>query len=41
MALWLGLRPWIAESHSSNNNDNNNNERISKAPFHVKHAQLH
>ena len=22
------------------NNDNNNNERISRAPFHVKHAQL-
>ena len=25
----------------NNNNNNNNNERISRAPFHVKHAQLH
>ena len=24
-----------------NNYDNNNNERISRAPFQVKHAQLH
>ena len=25
---------------NNNNNNNNNNERISRAPFHVKHAQL-
>ena len=24
----------------NNNNNNNNSERISRAPFHVKHAQL-
>ena len=24
----------------NNNNNNNNNERISRAPFHVKHTQL-
>ena len=28
-------------SDNNNNNNNNNNERISRAPFHVKHAQLH
>ena len=30
------------ESHNNNNNNNNNNinQRISRAPFHVKHAQL-
>ena len=26
--------------YNNNNNINNNNERISIAPFHVKHAQL-
>ena len=26
---------------ATDNNNNNNNERISRAPFHVKHAQLH
>ena len=27
-------------NYNNNNNNNNNNERISRAPFHVKHAQL-
>ena len=28
------------QNTSNNNNNNNNNERISRALFHVKHAQL-
>ena len=27
-------------NNNTNTNNNNNNERISRAPFHVKHAQL-
>ena len=27
-------------NNNNSNNNNNNNERISRAPFHVKHAQL-
>ena len=27
-------------NNNNNNNNNDNNERISRAPFHVKHAQL-
>ena len=36
------LRPLTAthNSNNNNNNNNNNNERISRALFHVKHAQL-
>ena len=30
----------VAQQHNNNNNNNNNNERISRASFHVKHAQL-
>ena len=29
-----------AVTETRNSDNNNNNERISRAPFHVKHAQL-
>ena len=32
---------WSPTHLNIDNNNNNNNERISRAPFHVKHAQLH
>ena len=30
----------VDNDNNNNNNNDNNNERISRAPFHVKHAQL-
>ena len=43
-ALWLNQFDYTIEyrntADNNNNNNNNNNERISRALFHVKHAQL-
>ena len=33
------MNPRLREAFNNNNN-NNNNERISRVPFHVKHAKL-
>ena len=41
--LWSpgqGYRPAYLRKNNNNNNNNNNNERISRALFHVKYAQL-
>ena len=41
---WLLLGPFpefsFADDLRPSDNNNNNNKRISRAPFHVKHAQL-
>ena len=35
-----GSIAFILLYHNNNNTNNDNNEHISRAPFHVKHAQL-
>ena len=35
-----GIADHSSDALLNNDNNNNNNERTSKAPFHVKHAQM-